>query len=85
MNPNHTNRIFSLRALHDDTNLFFTGGWDDTVRLWDLRVKETYVRKFSGPSVSADSLDLKGNILLVGNYSNTNPLQLWDFGSGQLI
>lgn len=55
------------------------------MRLWDVRIKDTYVRKFSGPSVTADSLDLKGNLLLVGNYSNKNPVQLWDFGKGELI
>jgi WD40 repeat protein len=63
----------------------FTGGWDSTVRLWDVRVPETYVRKFAGPCVSADSLDLKGDVLLAGNYSNKDIVQLWDFKSGELI
>ena len=76
------NRIFSLRRVKNDPNLFFTGGWDSTIRLWDVRVPNNYVRKFSGPSVSADSLDLKGNVLLVGNYSNSDIVQLWDFNSG---
>ncbi len=62
--------------------MFFTGGWDSTVRLWDVRQKDTYVRKFSGPSVSADSLDLRGDVLLVGNYANNEIVQLWDFKSG---
>ena len=76
------NRIFSLRGLKSDPNLLFTGGWDSTIRLWDVRVPNNYVRKFSGPSVSADSLDLKNNVLLVGNYSNNDIVQLWDFNSG---
>lgn len=79
------NRIFSLKGVKDDPNLFFTGGWDSTVRLWDVRQNDKYVRKFSGPSVSADSLDLKGNVLLAGNYSNNDIVQLWDFKSGELI
>ena len=82
LNPNHTNRIFSLKALKNDPNVFFTGGWDSTVRVWDVRIPDTFVRKFSGPTISADSLDLKGNTLLVGNYSNKNTVQLWDFKSG---
>lgn len=76
------NRIFSLKGLKKDQNQFFTGGWDSSVRLWDVRVKDSYVRKFSGPSVSADSLDLKGDILLAGNYSNNDIVQYWDFKSG---
>lgn len=82
LDPNHMNRIFSLKGIKTDPNLFFTGGWDSTVRLWDVRLKDTYVRKFSGPSVSADSLDLRGDVLLVGNYSNNDIVQLWDFKSG---
>ena len=76
------NRIFSLKSIQNEPNLFFSGGWDSTVRVWDVRVPEKYVRKFHGPSISADSLDLKGNTLLVGNYSNKNTVQLWDFKSG---
>lgn len=79
------NRIFSLKGVKEDPNLFFTGGWDSTVRLWDIRKEKTFVRKFSGPSVSADSLDLRGDTLLVGNYSNNDIVQLWDFKSGEVI
>ena len=64
------NRIFSVKGVKEDPNLLFTGGWDSTVRLWDVRQASSYVRKFSGPTVSADSLDLRGDVLLVGNYSN---------------
>lgn len=79
------NRVFSLKRVKKDPNLFFTGGWDSTVRLWDVRVNDTFVRKFSGPSISADSLDLKGDVLLVGNYSNKDIVQLYDFKSGEVI
>jgi hypothetical protein len=40
------------------------------------------VRKICGPSVSADSLDLKKGVLLAGNYQNNDIAQLYDFGSG---
>lgn len=85
LNPNHTNRIFSVKGLKNDPNLFFSGGWDASVRLWDVRVPETSVRKFGGPMVSADSLDLKNNVLLAGNYSTQDIYQFWDFTSGKLI
>lgn len=35
--------------------------------------------------VSADSLDLKNNVLLAGNYSTQDIVQFWDFKSGKLI
>ena len=68
-----------------DPNIFFSGGWDSTVQVWDIRQATGSVRKIYGPSISSDSLDLKGNVLLAGNYQNNNIVQLYDFGSGDLI
>ena len=65
--------------------MFFSGGWDGSVRLWDVRAGDSCVRRFGGPMVSADSLDLKNNILLAGNYSTQNIVQFWDFTTGKLI
>ena len=81
----HVNRIFCVKCLKKDHNVFFSGGWDSTVQIWDVRVPQGSVRKICGPSISSDSLDIKGNDLLVGNYKNTDIVQLYDFGSGQLI
>jgi WD40 repeat protein len=65
--------------------LFFSGGWDSTVQVWDIRVAKQSVRKICGPSVSADSLDLKKGVLLAGNYQNNDIVQMYDFKSGDLI
>ena len=81
----HVNRIFSVKCLKNDKNVFFSGGWDSTVQVWDIRVNTGSVRKICGPSITSDSLDLKGNTLLAGNYQNNNTVQLYDFGSGELI
>lgn len=35
--------------------------------------------------VSADSMDLKNNVLLVGNYATKDIVQFWDFTTGKLI
>lgn len=55
------------------------------VQVWDVRNPSGSVRKICGPSITSDSLDLKNNILLSGNYQNNDTVQLYDFGSGQLI
>lgn len=62
-----------------------SGGWDSTVQIWDIRDKHGSVRKICGPSLSSDSMDIKNNVLLIGNYQNNNIVQLYDFKSGQLI
>ena len=33
----HSNRIFSSKFVPHDQNLLLTGGWDNTVMVWDLR------------------------------------------------
>jgi COMPASS component SWD3 len=81
----HTNRIFSVKCLPNDKNLFFSGGWDSTVQVWDVRVPDGSIRKICGPSISADSLDYKNGVLLAGNYKNNDIVQLYDFKSGNLI
>lgn len=81
----HVSRIFSVRCLKKDPAVFYSGGWDSTVQIWDIRAPEGSVRKICGPSISGDSLDMKGNTLLVGNYQNTDIVQLYDFGKGELI
>jgi WD40 repeat protein len=65
--------------------VFFSGGWDSTVQVWDVRVGTGSVRKICGPSVSADSLDIRKGVLLAGNYQNNDIIQLYDFGKGELI
>jgi len=59
-----------------------SGGWDSTVQIWDIRDKHGSVRKICGPSLSSDSMDLKNNVLLIGNYQNNDIVQLYDFKSG---
>lgn len=77
--------MFSVKCLPKDANVFFSGGWDSTVHIWDIQVNGGSARKINGPVVSADSLDIKNNLLLAGNYLNNDIVQLYDFGSGQLI
>lgn len=74
-----------MKCLPKDPAVFFSGGWDSTVQIWDVRVGSGSVRKICGPSISSDSLDIKNGVLLAGNYQNNNIVQLYDYGSGNLI
>mmetsp|Transcript_33722 Transcript_33722/g.38830 ORF Transcript_33722/g.38830 Transcript_33722/m.38830 type:complete len:147 (+) Transcript_33722:373-813(+) len=35
--PGHSNRVFSVKYDQNDPNMLISGGWDNTVLLWDLR------------------------------------------------
>jgi WD40 repeat protein len=74
-----------VRCLPQDKHVLFSGGWDSTVQIWDIRAKEGSVRTIHGPIVTADSIDYKNGMLLVGNYRNNDIAQLFDFGSGKLV
>lgn len=78
-NPGHSNRIFSLKFVPDDPNLLISGGWDNTILIWDLREGQSICSLF-GHMISGDTLDFRNNVLLVGNSEIKRQLELWDFG-----
>ncbi len=73
----HSNRIFSVKCLHDDVNLFLSGGWDNNLLLWDIREKKS-VGTILGPKISSDTIDYKDGLVLTGSYRVKDQLQLWD-------
>lgn len=82
--PAHTNRILSMKFSKDHPNLLFTGSWDQTLKVWDIRVGKP-VRSIYGLKVYGDCLDTNKDLLLCGNYRDEEQLQLYDIGSMKLI
>lgn len=81
--PGHSNRVFSVKFTHDE-NILLSGGWDNTVHIWDTRIGSS-VRLLYGPHICGDALDIKGNEILTGSWRSSEQLELWDFGSGKRI
>jgi COMPASS component SWD3 len=73
----HTNRIFSVKFIEEQPNLFISAGWDGTMFLWDTRLSKA-VDSVYGPMITGDSIDTKGNLILAGSYRDKNPLELYD-------
>lgn len=80
----HSNRVFSLKFKPSDPNIVVSGGWDNTVQIWDLRV-ESSVRSFYGPHIAGDAVDVCGDTILTGSWRPDDALQTWDYGTGKLI
>ncbi|KAF4028996.1 WD domain G-beta repeat [Phytophthora infestans] len=81
----HSNRVFSIKFAPEDDNTIVSGGWDNTLQIWDIRVGHS-VRSIYGPHVAGDAVDMntRGEIL-TGSWRPENPLELWDFGSGKRL
>eukprot|EP00440_Ansanella_granifera_P021627 gb/GFBE01023476.1/.p1 GENE.gb/GFBE01023476.1/~~gb/GFBE01023476.1/.p1 ORF type:complete len:344 (+),score=66.54 gb/GFBE01023476.1/:1-1032(+) len=84
--PGHSNRVFALKYHPTMRNVLVTGGWDNTVQIWDVRQGHA-VRAIYGPHVCGDSLDISqdGETILTGSWRVEKQLQLWDFGSEKLL
>jgi COMPASS component SWD3 len=81
--PGHSNRIFTVKFAPDQ-NLVLSGGWDNTIQIWDIRVGAS-VRSIYGPHICGDSLDVVKNEIVTGSWRPNDQLELWDFGSGEKI
>lgn len=80
----HSNRVFSLKFVPDDENLLVSGGWDNTVQVWDIRAGHS-VRSIFGPHVAGDSVDCANGVVLTGSWRPEECLQTWDLASCELI
>lgn len=76
----HRLRVFALQYNPNHPHVFISGGWDDTVQYWDDRAPHS-VKKFAGPHLCGDSLDIDPvhNHILTGSWRKNHVLQIWDF------
>lgn len=80
----HSNRIMCAKFDKEDENLIISGGWDQNVKIWDIRQSGS-VRTFVGPMITGDAIDIHDGYILTGSYSPENQLQLWDFNTCEHI
>jgi len=75
----HSNRVFCVRF--NPTNQFslVSGGWDNTLQIYDIRRKGP-VANIYGPHICGDAIDYRhdGYTLLTGSYREEDAIELWD-------
>uniref|UniRef100_A0A1B6G4E3 Anaphase-promoting complex subunit 4 WD40 domain-containing protein n=1 Tax=Cuerna arida TaxID=1464854 RepID=A0A1B6G4E3_9HEMI len=81
----HRKRVYCVRNLPEDFNIFVSGGWDCIVKIWDIRVPSGCVRDIDGPYIFGEAIDICQGKLLSASCQASNTLALWDIGSGTLI
>lgn len=75
--PGHSNRIFALKYDKMNPNVMISGGWDNTIVVYDVR-RPYPAFSMLGPHVCGESLDINGTTILAGSYSQDENLTLWD-------
>lgn len=75
--PGHTNRIFSVLFNPEQRNIMYSSGWDDTIQIWDTRMKGS-IHTIFGVHVCSDSLCYYHDKLAVGSWRTRDQLQLYD-------
>lgn len=90
--PGHQSRINSVCFDKNDSNVLVSGGWDQTIYKYDLRVSKIIINfsdkvtgSLFGPYLCGDALSIKDNVLLSGSYSGSTPIQLWDLRTMKLL
>jgi len=73
--PGHSNRVFSVKFT-DDPNLLISGGWDNTIQIWDMRMSMT-IGSIYGPHICGESIDVRGDKILTGSYRPKNCLEIF--------
>jgi len=86
----HSNRIFAVCFHPHDTDIILSGGWDNTIQIWDARVSGAghgAVRSMFGAHLCGDALQVTpdGNYVISGSWRPDDALQVWDFRSGRLV
>lgn len=78
----HSSRIFAARF--SDCCTVLSGGWDNSIQFWDLRVGHA-VRAIYGPHICGDSLDISSDKrhILTGSWRPKEALEIWDIGTGR--
>ncbi|KAE8605659.1 hypothetical protein XENTR_v10015267 [Xenopus tropicalis] len=81
----HTRRIFALRFHPEEHHVFVTGGWDNSVKVWDKRITKEARSVIHGPHICGPGIDIKGDMVVTGSWVARNALQLWDLRSSGLL
>jgi len=77
--PGHSNRVFCVKFNKSDQNMVISGGWDNTVQIYDIRYRGT-IHSIYGPHICGDCIDIRhdGTTMVTGSYRNDDVIEVWD-------
>ncbi|KAK7503436.1 hypothetical protein BaRGS_00005357 [Batillaria attramentaria] len=81
----NTMRVYALKFSPDNEDIFITAGWDNHIKIWDVRTNDGIKRQIHGPHVCGDALDMRDKHILAGSWCAKHALQVFDYGEGTLL
>lgn len=65
----HVNKLFCVKFDLENPHLFYSGGWDRNVNVWDIRAGGSLAGTIYGPMICGESIDVnsKAHQILTGN------------------
>ncbi|KAH9495831.1 hypothetical protein Btru_013412 [Bulinus truncatus] len=78
-------RVFSIKFHPNNQYIFVTGGWDNHVKIWDIRDNDGVKRNITGPHICGDAIDIMDNTILTGQWTALHSLQEFNYTTGALI
>jgi len=81
----HSNRVFATAFKPDNSNILVSGGWDNTLIIWDLRAGGEPTNTIYGPHLAGQSLDIQNDTIITGSWRNKDVLESWDMKTGKKI
>jgi len=81
----HTRERINAVAFSPDGKYAFTGGWDQTIKVWDANTGREVRTLYGTAKVTAIAVSPDGKQLLTGDEGYQDNLKLWDLKSGRVI
>jgi WD40 repeat protein len=81
----HCARLFACKFHSEHKTLLLTAGWDNVVKLWDLREKQALPDELIGPHICGEGIDTRANEIVTASWTRCNALQLWDLRTMHLL
>lgn len=77
--PGHSNRVYCVKFNKSDDNMVASGGWDNTVQIYDTRYRGP-IKSLWGPHICGETIDFRrdGYTMVTGSYRTENCIEVWD-------
>jgi COMPASS component SWD3 len=82
--PGHSNRVFCVKFNQADPNMIVSGGWDNTIQIYDTRYRGP-VKTIYGPHICGDCIEIKndGHTMITGSYRIDDAIEVYDLRMGK--